>query len=140
MEMFHQDEEEVSVSSLLEEELDEKLVPKATFDVLAKDLIAEEVKFIRDLGLIIKVFRKRFIDAPSLFSEDVSWSSICFVMRLKEDIIFTRDVTVNVAALILFPFVLFILKYKSLCFMLSLVIGYHVCYLCAAGAYFNLKD
>lgn len=70
MEMFHQDEEEVSVSSLLEEELDEKLVPKATFDVLAKDLIAEEVKFIRDLGLIIKVFRKRFIDSPSLFSED----------------------------------------------------------------------
>lgn len=72
MEMFHQDEEEVSVSSLMEEEFDEKMAQKGTFDVLVKDLIAEEVKFIRDLGLIIKVFRKRFLDGPRLFSENVS--------------------------------------------------------------------
>ncbi|PIK61512.1 putative son of sevenless-like 1-like [Apostichopus japonicus] len=70
MEMFHQDEEEVSVSSLMEEEFDEKMAQKGTFDVLVKDLIAEEVKFIRDLGLIIKVFRKRFLDGPRLFSEN----------------------------------------------------------------------
>ncbi len=72
--MFHQDEEEdVSVSSLtLDDEDADARTGTLTYDEVVKDMIMEETQYIRELNLIIKVFRKMFVEERTLFSEELS--------------------------------------------------------------------
>ena len=74
MEMFHQDDEEVSMSSLALEDSEESDDRTGTlkYDEVVKDMILEETQYIRDLNLIIKVFRRLFTREPILFTEEVS--------------------------------------------------------------------
>ena len=78
MEMFHQDEEEdVSVSSLtLDDDDADARTGTLTYDEVVKDMIVEETQYIRELNLIIKVFRKMFVQESSLFTEGVSIVSL----------------------------------------------------------------
>ncbi|XP_029450228.1 son of sevenless homolog 1 isoform X2 [Rhinatrema bivittatum] len=66
MDMFHQDEEDISVLSLTEEE-PSTLGEQAYYD-LVKAFMAEVRQYIRELNLIIKVFREPFISNSKLFS------------------------------------------------------------------------
>ncbi|CAK8692407.1 unnamed protein product [Clavelina lepadiformis] len=60
-----------------ENEEDIPLIPVATFDekgetsyaTLVRALLAEEQRYLRDLHLIIKIFKKAFTDNPNLFTE-----------------------------------------------------------------------
>ncbi|XP_077999337.1 son of sevenless homolog 2-like [Glandiceps talaboti] len=65
--MFHQDEE-MSVISLVEEE--PVRTGTLTYDEIVKDMIMEEKQYIRDLNMIIKVFREPFVQEKKLFSEE----------------------------------------------------------------------
>ena len=61
MDMFYPDED-VSLNSNVNEDLSEqKRRTSVTYDEVVKDLIHEEKQFIRDLNLIIKVFRDPFV-------------------------------------------------------------------------------
>lgn len=62
MDMFYSDED---VALNIEEEPTTR--KSLTYDEVVKDLIHEERQYIRDLNMIIKVFRVPFIP---LFSED----------------------------------------------------------------------
>ncbi|XP_062868530.1 son of sevenless homolog 1 isoform X2 [Trichomycterus rosablanca] len=68
MDMFHQDEEDISGFPLMDEE------PSAseaqTYYDLVKAFMAEVRQYLRDLNLIIKVFRERFATNTKLFSFD----------------------------------------------------------------------
>nr|XP_033793063.1 son of sevenless homolog 1 isoform X2 [Geotrypetes seraphini] len=66
MDMFHQDEDDISVLSLTEEE-PSTLGEQAYYD-LVKAFMAEVRQYIRELNLIIKVFREPFISNSKLFS------------------------------------------------------------------------
>lgn len=71
MDMFHQDEEDLSGFPLMDEE------PSASEDQtyydLVKTFMAEVRQYLRDLNLIIMVFRERFATNTKLFSYDVSF-------------------------------------------------------------------
>ncbi|XP_022105287.1 son of sevenless homolog 1-like isoform X2 [Acanthaster planci] len=97
MEMFHQDDEEVSMSSLALEDSQEVDVRTGTltYDEVVKDMILEETQYIRDLNLIIKVFRRLFTREPNLFSEqdvadifgnllDIHSISVSFLSQLED--------------------------------------------------------
>uniref|UniRef100_A0A8C5PK62 SOS Ras/Rac guanine nucleotide exchange factor 1 n=1 Tax=Leptobrachium leishanense TaxID=445787 RepID=A0A8C5PK62_9ANUR len=66
MDMFHQDEEDISVLSLAEEE-PSALGEQMYYD-LVKSFMAEVRQYIRELNLIIKVFREPFSSNTKLFS------------------------------------------------------------------------
>ncbi|KAM4693672.1 son of sevenless homolog 1 isoform 2-T2 [Discoglossus pictus] len=66
MDMFHQDEEDLSVLSLAEEE--PSTLGEQTYYDLVKSFMAEIRQYIRELNLIIKVFREPFVSSPKLFS------------------------------------------------------------------------
>lgn len=70
--MFHQDEEDISGFPLMDEE------PSAseaqTYYDLVKAFMAEVRQYLRDLNLIIKVFREPFATNTKLFSHHVSHS------------------------------------------------------------------
>ncbi|XP_070577016.1 son of sevenless homolog 2-like [Ptychodera flava] len=65
--MFHQDDE-MSVISLVEEEPVRS--GTLTYDEIVKDMIMEETQYIRDLNMIIKVFRESFVQEKKLFTEE----------------------------------------------------------------------
>ncbi|XP_002735179.1 son of sevenless homolog 1-like [Saccoglossus kowalevskii] len=67
MDMFHQDEE-MSVSSLIEDE--PVKTGTLTYDEVVKDMIMEETQYIRDLNMIIKVFREPFVQEKRMFTEE----------------------------------------------------------------------
>uniref|UniRef100_A0A1A8L630 Son of sevenless homolog 1 n=1 Tax=Nothobranchius pienaari TaxID=704102 RepID=A0A1A8L630_9TELE len=66
MDMFHQDEEDISGFPLMDEE------PSASEDQsyyeLVRSFMGDCRQFLRQLNLVIKVFREPFISSPSLFS------------------------------------------------------------------------
>lgn len=70
MDMFHQVEEDISVFPLMDEE------PSASEEQMYYDLVkafmAEVRQYLRDLNLIIKVFREPFASNTMLFSPHVS--------------------------------------------------------------------
>ncbi|XP_071800444.1 son of sevenless homolog 2-like [Asterias amurensis] len=96
MEMFHQDNDEVSRTMALEdtEELDDR-TGTLKYEEVVKDMILEETQYIRDLNLIIKVFRRLFTNKPSLFTEqeveaifanmlDIHSISVSFLSQLED--------------------------------------------------------
>ncbi|KAM4043435.1 son of sevenless homolog 1 [Anomaloglossus baeobatrachus] len=66
MDMFHQDEEDLSVLSLADEE--PSTLGEQTYYDLVKSFMAEVRQYIRELNLIIKVFREPFASNTKLFS------------------------------------------------------------------------
>lgn len=70
MDMFHQDVEDISALSLSDEE--PSTSGEQTYYDLVKSFMAEVRQFIRELNLIIKVFREPFISNSKLFSAHVS--------------------------------------------------------------------
>ncbi|XP_041468105.1 son of sevenless homolog 2-like isoform X1 [Lytechinus variegatus] len=71
MEMFCQDDDDATaMSSLSLEDEQDSRTGTLTYDEIVKDLIMEETQYVRDLNLIIKVFRKIFVDAPQHFTEE----------------------------------------------------------------------
>lgn len=70
MDMFHQDEEDISGFPLIDEE------PSAseaqTYYDLVKAFMSEVRQYLRHLNLIIKVFREPFASNIMLFSHHVS--------------------------------------------------------------------
>ncbi|XP_071962114.1 son of sevenless homolog 1-like isoform X2 [Antedon mediterranea] len=69
MDMFHHDEEELSVSTL-EDETPVRC-DSSTYDEIVKDLVLEETQYIRDLNLIIKVFRGFISKESKVAKEEV---------------------------------------------------------------------
>ncbi|XP_006003245.1 son of sevenless homolog 1 isoform X2 [Latimeria chalumnae] len=66
MDMFHQDEEDINLWSLTDEE--PSTSGEQTYYDLVKAFMAEVRQYIRELNLIIKVFREPFVSSPKLFS------------------------------------------------------------------------
>lgn len=66
MDMFHQDEEDISVFPLMDEEPSSS--EEQTYYDLVKAFMAEVRQYLRDLNLIIKVFREPFASNTMLFS------------------------------------------------------------------------
>ncbi|XP_072265242.1 son of sevenless homolog 1 isoform X3 [Pyxicephalus adspersus] len=66
MDMFNQDEEDMSVLSLADEE--PSTLGEQTYYDLVKSFMAEVRQYIRELNLIIKVFREPFASSTKLFS------------------------------------------------------------------------
>ncbi|ETE67030.1 Son of sevenless-like 1, partial [Ophiophagus hannah] len=66
MDMFHQDVEDISTLTLSDEE--PSTSGEQTYYDLVKSFMAEVRQYIRELNLIIKVFREPFITNPKLFS------------------------------------------------------------------------
>ncbi|PFX16973.1 Son of sevenless-like 1 [Stylophora pistillata] len=68
MDMFHPDDVETSVEA---ETLSSQ--PALTYDEVVREMMLAEAQYIRDLNMIIKVFRAPFIEAKDLFlHEDIS--------------------------------------------------------------------
>lgn len=61
MDMFYPDEDVSLNSNVYEDMSEQKRRTSVTYDEVIKDLIHEEKQFIRDLNLIIKVFRDPFV-------------------------------------------------------------------------------
>ncbi|KAK7074473.1 Son of sevenless 1 [Halocaridina rubra] len=74
MDMFQQDEDN-EVSGVVE---DPNLDTSLTYDELVKDLIQEQKTYIRDLNMIIKVFRDKLQQIPSLQDSSVRDLEIIF--------------------------------------------------------------
>ncbi|XP_066552603.1 son of sevenless homolog 1 [Amia ocellicauda] len=66
MDMFHQDEEDISGFPLMDEE--PSVSGEQTYYDLVKTFMAEVRQYLRDLNLIIKVFREPFVSNTKLFS------------------------------------------------------------------------
>ncbi|PNJ25149.1 SOS1 isoform 1, partial [Pongo abelii] len=66
MDMFHQDVEDINVLSLTDEE--PSTSGEQTYYDLVKAFMAEIRQYIRELNLIIKVFREPFVSNSKLFS------------------------------------------------------------------------
>ncbi|KAJ1154560.1 hypothetical protein NDU88_007309 [Pleurodeles waltl] len=69
MDMFHQDEEDLSMLSLNDEE--PSTLGEQTYYDMVKSFMAEVRQYIRELNLIIKVFREPFVSNSKLFSPHV---------------------------------------------------------------------
>uniref|UniRef100_A0A803T6K9 SOS Ras/Rac guanine nucleotide exchange factor 1 n=1 Tax=Anolis carolinensis TaxID=28377 RepID=A0A803T6K9_ANOCA len=69
MDMFHQDVEDISTLTLSDEE--PSTSGEQTYYDIVKSFMAEVRQYIRELNLIIKVFREPFITNPKLFSENI---------------------------------------------------------------------
>lgn len=89
MDMFHQDEEDISGFPLMDEE------PSAseaqTYYDLVKAFMAEVRQYLRDLNLIIKVFREPFATNIMLFSHHVGSldNDVCLFIIPLSFVIFT---------------------------------------------------
>lgn len=70
MDMFHQDEEDISSFPLMDEEpLSNE---DQTYYELVRSFVADGWQYLRQLNLLIKVFREPFNSSPMLFSQHVS--------------------------------------------------------------------
>lgn len=69
MDMFHQDEEDIGGFPLMDEE------PSATeeqsYYELVRNFMSDGRTYLRQLNLLIKVFREPFTSSPMLFSQHV---------------------------------------------------------------------
>ena len=77
MDMFFQDED--VVLNNVEEEPSYKQRDSFTYEEIVKDLILEETQYLRDLNMIIKVFREPFASlfAKSKVRKNVPYPDYC---------------------------------------------------------------
>lgn len=81
MDMFHQDVEDISTLTLSDEE--PSTSGEQTYYDLVKSFMAEVRQYIRELNLIIKVFREPFITNHKLFSGHVSVLNFVLFLMLQ---------------------------------------------------------
>lgn len=81
MDMFHQDVEDINILSLTDEE--PSTSGEQTYYDLVKAFMAEIRQYIRELNLIIKVFREPFVSNSKLFSSYVSIFYAIFACVVK---------------------------------------------------------
>lgn len=81
MDMFHQDVEDINILSLTDEE--PSASGEQTYYDLVKAFMAEIRQYIRELNLIIKVFREPFVSNSKLFSCYVSIFYAIFACVVK---------------------------------------------------------
>lgn len=81
MDMFHQDVEDINILSLTDEE--PSTSGEQTYYDLVKAFMAEIRQYIRELNLIIKVFREPFVSNSKLFSSYVSIFYAVFAYVVK---------------------------------------------------------
>lgn len=81
MDMFHQDVEDINILSLTDEE--PSTSGEQTYYDLVKAFMAEIRQYIRELNLIIKVFREPFVSNSKLFSSYVSIFYAIFAYAVK---------------------------------------------------------
>lgn len=72
MNMFHQDEEDISGSPLMDEEPSAN--EEQNYYELVRSFMADCRQHLRQLNLIIRVFREPFNSSPMLFSQHVRTS------------------------------------------------------------------
>lgn len=79
MDMFHQDEEDMGLFPLLDEE------PSANEEQrycdLVRSFLADGHQYLRQLHLLLKVFREPFASCPALFSTQVRLCQFRSVFR-----------------------------------------------------------
>lgn len=95
MDMFHPDDVETSVEA-------ETLSSQAalTYDEVVREMIHAEGQFIRDLNMIIKVFRAPFVDAKDLFTNDdidLIFSNITDIYEFSVTFLGLLDAAIEVA-------------------------------------------
>ena len=78
MDMFHQDVEDINILSLTDEE--PSTSGEQTYYDLVKAFMAEIRQYIRELNLIIKVFREPFVSNSKLFSANVSIIVLMYII------------------------------------------------------------
>lgn len=69
MDMFHQDEEDISLFPLLDEEPSTN--EEQSYYDLVRSFMADIRQYLRQLNLLLRVFREPFISSPMLFSQHV---------------------------------------------------------------------
>ncbi|MEQ2186332.1 Son of sevenless 1 [Goodea atripinnis] len=67
MDMFHQDEEDISLLPLLDEE--PLANEEQSYYDLVRSFMADSRQYLRQLNLLLRVFREPFISSPMLFSQ-----------------------------------------------------------------------
>lgn len=67
--MFHQDEEDISGFPLMDEE--PSASEEQSYYELVRSFMADGRQYLRQLNLLIKVFREPFTSSPMLFSQHV---------------------------------------------------------------------
>lgn len=72
MDMFHQDEEDISGFPLTDEE--PSASEEQSYYELVRSFMSDGRTYLRQLNLLIKVFREPFASCPMLFSQHVSVS------------------------------------------------------------------
>uniref|UniRef100_A0A8C4NLD1 Son of sevenless homolog 2 (Drosophila) n=1 Tax=Eptatretus burgeri TaxID=7764 RepID=A0A8C4NLD1_EPTBU len=93
MDMFQQDEDTDFLSSgMLSCSEDASAADEQTYDDLVKGLIAEERQYLRELNLIIRVFREPLVSFPKLFSS-------CDVDSVFSRILDVHELTVKLLGL-----------------------------------------
>ncbi|MBN3305984.1 SOS1 protein, partial [Amia calva] len=93
MDMFHQDEEDISGFPLMDEE--PSVSGEQTYYDLVKTFMAEVRQYLRDLNLIIKVFREPFVSNTKLFSMNVGGPAL-----LPSRIVDIHELTLKLLGLI----------------------------------------
>lgn len=69
MDMFHQDEEDISGFPLMDEEPSAN--EEQSYYELVRSFMSDGWTYLRQLNLLIKVFREPFTSCPMLFSQHV---------------------------------------------------------------------
>lgn len=69
MDMFHQDEEDISGFPLMDEEPSAN--EEQSYHELVRTFMSDGRQYLRQLNLLIKVFREPFTSSPMLFSQHV---------------------------------------------------------------------
>lgn len=73
MDMFHQDDEDISGLPLMDEE--PSASEEQSYYELVRSFMVDSRQYLRQLNLLINVFREPFISSPELFSQQVCMSS-----------------------------------------------------------------
>uniref|UniRef100_S4RG01 Son of sevenless homolog 2 (Drosophila) n=1 Tax=Petromyzon marinus TaxID=7757 RepID=S4RG01_PETMA len=97
MDMFQQDDD-ADLSSVLSGDEEPSAACEQTYDDLVKALIAEERQYLRELNLILRVFREPLASSPGLFSSndlDMVFSRILDVHELTVKLLGLMEDTVE---------------------------------------------
>ncbi|XP_013889249.1 son of sevenless homolog 1 [Austrofundulus limnaeus] len=82
MDMFHQDDEDISGLPLMDEEPSAN--EEQSYYELVRSFMADSRQYLRQLNLLIKVFREPFVSSPELFSQQDVDSIFSRIVDIQE--------------------------------------------------------